>query len=316
MLIFLALTSVMTVLFSHRVPDILAIFTMPLQQFCINHVPSSPHHDLMAALVCGERLPSSDLKFDFVRTALLHLVVASGSHLALIETAVRIMCRKSRRSEGVVALSLSSYALFAGLCPPFLRVLLTWGLQNFCSGFKLGWSRLQTLTMGGFLTLLFCNRAEDLLSLALSWIAGLAVHILSNRNSELNRSRRDDESKLARHLMFHSLMYCLMIPALLPLSVPHPLSIAWNLFLGPLLTALLFPLAALSFFLPPIAVALVDSLFDQALNLVALAARLTPGGLTKTQLSLTWVWIYLFALLLSAHVLEARTRINQRDLCE
>lgn len=309
MLIFLAFVIFTSALRPSAVPDILAKLTHPAQRVCIDHAPSSPHRDLLTALVCGKRLPNSDLKSDFVRTALLHLIVASGSHLALIEGIIRTSLRRlwggRKRLELLVAAILLAYSLFAGLCPPFLRVLLFWGLWQFCDVMKLGWSRLQALTMAGFAALLCCNREMDLLSLALSWIAGLAVHIVNVESHPLNKSIRSMENRFLRSLTFHTLMYLLMIPALMPLATPHPMSILWNFCLGPALAIILFPLAALAFIAPQFLLVFINAVFDRAVEVVHFAARSTPGGFQKALLPIAWVWVYLFTLLAASHWLEA-----------
>ncbi len=294
MLVFLTLTVSLTIMLQGVLPALLAEFSTPIQSYCISLSPQSTHAEVYRALVCGDRLTSPILRESLRQTSLLHLIVASGTHLIVIEALLRRALGKRRWSAASVGICLGLYALMTGLGPPFVRVLLAWLLKALNDRFRLCWSRTQILMMSGTFSLLVCSTRWDLLSLSLSWIAGFAVELAGDRH------QKDP-------LKFHALVYAFMIPALLPLTVPHPVSIVWNLLLGPVLTLALFPLAGLAIFVPTVMLFPIDFVFSLAFALIDSAAGLTPQGLNKSSLNPGWPWIYLAGLMLTSFWFESRT---------
>ena len=53
-----------------------------------------------------------------------------------------------------------------------------------------------------------------------------------------------------RSVRFHAVIYLSLFPVLIPLSPPHPLSIASNVILAPVLSVVLFPITLVGYLLP------------------------------------------------------------------
>lgn len=293
MLVPLAILTSMLLLFSSLISEVVPFWAVKLQSLCTSRVPGGPYAKIYEGLICGARLPPSDFKSHLLNTGLFHLIVASGAHLAFVESLLRLALRK--RFEFVIPCMLFSYALVTGLCPPFVRALLYWAFRILSQKFQLAWTPLQSLTLAGFAALVVCNRPSELLSLAFSWIAGVAVQIFSEKKKEPTFSDA---------LLFQVSIYALMIPPTLALATPHPLSIVWNLVLGPLLTFLLFPAALLVLILPNKLSWVADTGVSISAWLVKQASYVTPESLTKTPFSPVWIWLYLFSLVIAAHFFE------------
>ena len=285
------------------------------QSLCVYHLPDTQYHDLYAAILCDQKIGDANLRADFARTALLHLIVASGTHLILIERFMNSVSVRYKAARLFLGPLLLAFALATGLSAPFVRILCAWGYASIQRKFRLGWSSLHILILAGFTTLLINfslhRDGSGLLSLALSWIAGTAILCIRPQRQQ---GRRSDEA--VNQFQLQITMYCFMIPALLPLAVPHPMSILWNLLLAPLLSALFFPLALLAAFSPHFIVSGIDFIFALMVKLLHLLAGVTPDGLQKYRMPILWPWIYLFSLSLAAVYLHRRERTRKLDLTD
>lgn len=91
--------------------------------------PTTPEltHQLGSALICGRSLPSGPLRSLFIDLGLYHVLVVSGSHLALITATLMFLFSPSSQ----VALPLLwIYSLATGLQAPVLRALFEWSLRT------------------------------------------------------------------------------------------------------------------------------------------------------------------------------------------
>ena len=311
MLILLAfavfLTLITPLFWSHSVSEM----AVSLQQICFAQSPISRHTAVYSALVCGQSLSQHPgtfvLKSDLARTALIHLVVASSGQLHFIDSVLRKLLNQ-KLAAWLIPITLVFFALLTGLGPPYVRVLIAWTLRAVSQRLKLNWTPVQILTMAGFFSLWFalgiCDRPGDLLSLSLSWIAGLAILCASDfrmtGGTERKARRLTWQEKIKSQLRFHSILYLLMIPALLPLRIAHPLTIFWNLAAAPLFNFILFPCSLAAFAFPRALLSILDPIFDLFEIAVHNLSLWTPQGLAKFQVPTLLTWLYLFTLTLAA----------------
>lgn len=90
--------------------------------------PTTPEltHQLGAALICGRSLPRGSLRSLFIDLGLYHVLVVSGSHLALLTTTLMFLFSPSSK---IVLPLLGIYSLATGLQAPVLRALFEWSLR-------------------------------------------------------------------------------------------------------------------------------------------------------------------------------------------
>ncbi len=288
-------------------PERLAIVALPIHRACVDFTPESPYRQLYAALVCGADLAQGSFKENLRSTGLLHLIVVSGSHLIWLESALswlgsRIAHRFSDRSDFIpnfivtlICISgLSIFSLAANLQPPVVRAAASLSLVALSRLGGWQWSRLQIALLSGFVSLGLFPKWLDSFSLLFSWTAALALASLGPQTGVWRRQVR---------------VYICMLICLLPLSPPHPLSIAFNVIAGPILGLFLFPASLLAWFVHSLTV-VVDPVFLTIENLIEFLARLLPSQDTPVAISKRVLWIYLWSLNLG---LAAREVIRGRQ---
>jgi competence protein ComEC len=169
-----------------------------------------------------------------------------------------------------------------------LRAFLQLGLKRSNQTFNLSWRPFQIITASGLATLSFCRTENELRSLAMSWIASLALSVAGKSTQAHQSGKIDGESSWLTNLR----VYVLMIPALLPLATPHPVSIAYNTLLAPIFGWVLFPLALIAFVFPPSAT-LVDLAWDGFYSILEIAGRFSPDGWARCEVPTLALCVYL-----------------------
>ncbi|MFM6927537.1 MAG: ComEC/Rec2 family competence protein [Bdellovibrio sp.] len=232
----------------------------------------------MASLICGEKLTDETLKENLVKTSLIHIFVISGSHLILLDELLSIL----KIPVLLRFLLLSFYSLIVGWQPPAVRALIALGTRMGLR--KMRWHfppDLLTL-IAGLTTLALFREWWQSNSLLMSWCAALAlcwVPILRIKN------------RMAALLLSQLAIYLFMIAPLWGFGSLHPLNLLFNIFLGPLVSFLLLPLAAISMVVPTLSF-LFDSSYGLFSSLIAVMAE--PIALktsTPPSLGLLWCWI-------------------------
>lgn len=252
--------------------------TNVLQQgpaLCVSLIPAGQHRDLIAALICGNSLPASEVRQLFLDTGLVHVMVVSGAHLLFLESLV------SR-------------------CPKFLRLTLL-GLYCWLTGFgapvvkafvfricelhlrPLGWSRLQMEAAAISITLCLYPWWLTSRSLEMSWMCALALSL-----PPLLRWQALDQSLKAYVLLF-------------VFAGSSLVSIAWNALVAPAVGVILFPLSLAILPLPFLA-PLVDRVWDLFLLLLAWGPKAPPSSWFFSSRDLFWIPLALHMLLLVREV--------------
>lgn len=276
-------------------PDLL-IYTSTasdeIQRKCFKILPETAEHkSALASLVCGQKLTNEKLKSDLSKTSLIHLFVISGSHLILLERALRFI-----RLPGYVRFALLAlYTLGTGWQPPTVRALASLGLRAVLGQYKCSLPGDLITLLAGLTLLFFFPAWWNSLSLLMSWCASLALctpGLFRVKNS------------LVRALTSQFAIWGFMLFPLWGIGSLHPLSLLYNILLAPIISYLLLPLAILTL-AHPWALHAFDSVlifFTQLLQLFS-EPILLEGGQTH---ALSHLWIWIMILHLSFHFLRLR----------
>ncbi len=217
--------------FSGSIPErkIFNYHSQKLHSTCLNFTPKSKNSPLTQAVVCGSQkeIPQNQLQL-LKNSGLIHLIVVSASHLIFIEW----FLSRIKLPFLLRFLVLFFYSFVTLLQAPVVRSLLHMLLEVGNRHLKLYWTHLE-LILFGFIVL-YCYNREILNSYSalLSYCAALAC---TPRLSTFCKN---------------TVVYILLIPVLVNLSPPHPISILFNLAFAPLIGFVAFPLSLLSFMIP------------------------------------------------------------------
>lgn len=220
---------------STEVQKKLSITGQDLQRICNEMLPSdSEHVGTIASLVCGEKVTNTQSQKILQTTGLIHIFVVSGGHLIVVaEILNALRCPPLPR-----LIFLSFFTLFTGFQIPCLRSLLQLFLSEWTRAQGIYLRIDQKVLLCGVLILLLFPHFTQSLSLQLSWGAALALslaHQIFKKNNFIIKA-----------LTAGLLVYGIMFPLLSPLAGLSPVTILWNLAMGPLMTFALFPLCALA----------------------------------------------------------------------
>lgn len=256
-----------------------------LHTLCLQLAPESSYQGLYQSFVCGASLKDPFLASSFTQSGLIHVVVVSGAHLIFLEVLLSYLDPRSRFTFPFLAL----YSLVTGFKPPIARSLLQIMLVKFSERFQLHWSS-PLVTMGaGLLTMALLGSS---LSLSLSWLASLALHV--PKSTALKTQVR---------------IYLLLFPILASLGPAHPLAIVINVLFVPVLSALAFPLSLACFVFPPLTL-VMDPLwqgFHDLLKILGAEIELHTSALWSAG---AWLGIYVALVQLGAlafHIWHKRT---------
>jgi hypothetical protein len=293
-------TLLLCLLFQPTLSSSVSEIAKPFHEACRLASPSSRHSELYEAIVCGAQLSKSPLKDALKTSGLIHLMIVSGSHLVFLTQLIEILIdritsasHQSLKTPCVrwklitIVMGLLVFALACRFQPPVARAWFYLLLAQSNLSWRLQWTKLQRITLSSLLALPFCASQNDLYSLFLSWTASLALlthgSTTGPSGSPLNSILREAKT------------YLVLLPALIPIGAPHPLSITAQVAMGPLLSRLLFPAALMAMFVSPLAL-LIDVLWDAAIWCCMELGRRMPDGWARRPWGLLFMWSYVLAL--------------------
>lgn len=271
---------------------ILAPIVKPMNDWCLVHAPASAHRDWYQAIVCGKNLPPSQERTWFQQSGLIHIIVVSGSHLVFLDDLLKRIIGRGRWAAGFRWLVLLGFSLASDLQPPIVRALSqrtwTWSIgktQRHLPSFHVQF-------LAGISVLALFPSWWSSLSLLMSWVCSLALTLpLPSRNT----------------LLRSTLIYLLMIPALLGIQLSQPGSILFNVAFGPLLGFVMFPVSLAAFVHPAIAY-VTDWAWSGLFSIFALIPM--PESQGGILFPAGWVLIYLAILQAGGllHIVKVRRR--------
>lgn len=267
----------------------------PFQRQCLKRAGQMPELDaFLPSLVCGKKLRAGDPLFStLTHLGLIHIFVISGAHLVFLR---QLLCRFF--PHPFVLWVLLFYTLMVGAHPPVLRAWLVLWVLHLSDSPKITHGRL---ALSVFLTgLLLPDISQAGLSMALSWAA---VSTLIWRSQSKNQ-----KFQLAW-------LYLTLIPLLIGLKIPHPLTILINALIGPVIFLGLLPLSLLAW-LFPVLQHCVELLWGCLYLCLTFLTHLVPypfisGQDVSSAAALTYA-AGLQGLLWSAYILRVRKRCSAK----
>lgn len=221
---------VLTLSLSPFLPSISAEISRPFHKRCLDFKPllSSPvAPTAVSSLVCGATLKDSVAISTWRNLGLIHLLVVSGGHLMILAWCLN----KVRTPLWLRVPILILFTLMNRLEPPVLRSLLgTLGSNQLR---RFGWTPAESVFITTWLCLPFLNGSHELSSLLMSFAASLALSWVG---------RNAAPSPILQLLATQSLIWWLLFPLLVPLSVAHPIASFSNVLLAPVIGWTLIPL--------------------------------------------------------------------------
>ncbi|MEK2688240.1 ComEC/Rec2 family competence protein [Bdellovibrio sp. GT3] len=294
MIIILLLAAGLSISSSNSLLNNASRLSQSYQQKCLTLVPlESENHTALASIVCGEQLQDQNLKQNLQKTSLIHIFVISGSHLLLLDELFATL----RVPFFVRFLLLSLYSLVVGWQPPAVRALSALGLRGSFKKFKWPFPADTMTLIAGCFTLILFPEWWNSTSFLMSWCAALAlssVSLLKIKNS------------LHRLVFTQVCIFVFMMVPLWGLSSLHPLSLLYNLLLGPLVSYLLLPLGFLTMAFP-ITVGVFDFVIEFFSWMLVWTSEPVPTARASTvEITYLWVWIFSWHVLL--HFLRLKLR--------
>ena len=193
-------------------------------QICSSALPSTDFPALYHAIVCGVPLPPGRTKLLFIDSGLIHLMVVSGAHLALLEILIQ---KISKRAVGPF---LIFYSFMTGLQPPVVRALVRRLLRP--TSHEYGFSSVHMELVTTLVILILYPPWLTSRSFLMSWMCGLAIA----------------SPRWSKH--FDIPIKCYVF--LLPFCWLTPVTLFWNALLEPAIGLVLFPLSLGILLIPPI----------------------------------------------------------------
>lgn len=151
-----------------------------MHKFCLKYTQhgSVIAYNLRQALICGERLPQTELKTVFMDSGLLHLLVISGAHLNTLELLIsKIMFHFPRAKTWVTYLSFIMLNIFCQLQAPCLRAFFQKLIQDLNLKYKLFLSPIHEVTYAGLMCVSLLPVMTLSHSLILSWWISLVLKL-------------------------------------------------------------------------------------------------------------------------------------------
>ena len=207
-----------------------ATISAPAHQFCIKNVPKVDR-DIHSALVCGENRLRSSVRKLLSTTGLIHLLVVSGSHLVVLMELLALISMP----HVLRLIILCAFVLMTGFQPPCVRSLVQLCLRFLNRLYHWHWSPVELTVRAAIITLVLVPQWLTSWSFQLSLAASLALAMTSQTTAKPIRTQ---------------LLIALFVAPLLLGNTLAPVCVFANVILGPLLGLILFPLAALDFFIP------------------------------------------------------------------
>lgn len=277
MLLSLFVTVLLWNLTNLNVLNYVASSTHWIHTLCQTYAPLSEFREFYSAIVCGSSLTSPKASLLLRKSGLLHLIVVSGSHLVFLSILLYHLAPK-KTPHWFKHLMLGFYVLVTGLQPPVLRAFITQSLFSLNNRFKLFTGGHQIIWSAGLVCILLSPTILVSYSFLLSWGASLALCLTHQQNG------------VTKHMN----IYFVMLPLLLPLAAPHPISILFNSVMAPFLAFLLFPMSLLSFVLPFLTI-ITDPIWEflfKTLETTTQSFTFFPQFAVHKK----WLWIYVWTL--------------------
>ncbi len=258
--------------------DFLNLQSFKAHSFCLGLIPSSSFQSEYQAILCGEKLQSSN---ELIQgTGLIHLFVTFGFQIYLIQNFTKIMFHQKASKNLFLFTAILSYLWISSFHPAGLRAAVSVFLSELSLQQKLFWTRLQISVFSGFLCLALDSHLVENYSLLIGWTAALSFSFLSHR-----------------HFLIKNIgTYLVLLPILWGMLLPHPvLAIAFSLLTRPALY-ILIPLCILSCchtYLLSLTNLFWKSLFTDAEILKHIFLPLQFG----VKLSILQIWLYILSLM-------------------
>lgn len=258
---------------------------------CLNSIPSATQFpEMMAALLCGQRLPHHWV-LDLAPLGLIHLFVVSGAHLLFLENILRQIPIKGKFQNITVLTLLFAYTLIAGAGLPILRAFIHRCLKIIRP--FLGWRSDQTVFVSILILALSHPDYMHSLSLYLSWTATLCIYHPFHIKSEIFR---------------FSLIMLLLAPLLIHFGAPSPFSLPIQFLFIPIFGLFIFPFTILSYFIHPLI-----PLYDKTLELLFTTLNAIPlSSLQLENYHMTYPMIYCLSIQCIFHIIAVK---NKRSQC-
>lgn len=250
-----------------------------VHQKCTQSLPKNLNElSALNSLLCGEKITDQKLQNKLLLTSLIHLFVISGSHLILIDH----LFSKMALPFLVRFLVLSVYSLIALAQPPVIRALISMGARQLSRNTGWFWSGDVSVLLTGVFTLFLFPDWWDSLSLQLSWAASLALCVPG-----LFQVRK----ALQKICILQLAVFIFLIPLLWGFGSLHPLSLVFNIFLGPVIGFLLLPLGVLVTVIPSL-----GFIFDHTIQIFQSVMQAFSDPIQMPQDSVfsrssLWIWI-------------------------
>lgn len=181
-----------------------------------------------AALICGTNISNKEKKNLLIKLSLIHIFVVSGAHLILLESLLTWI--------GLTQMWIYPLLIFYGFCcglnPPIVRALIAYEMRQFSNRQNFNWSPLMIAFISYCISIPWLENQGDYFSLLLSASAAFALCI--------------GQGAIQQQI----LIYLLTSLLLTGVGLLHPLSILFNLLLGPIIGFLFVPAAACSILHP------------------------------------------------------------------
>ncbi len=259
---------------------------------CLHLLPQSTlHPEALAALTCGQKITQTTLQEALSKTSLIHIFIVSGSHLILLDQLLSIF----KIPSFLRFLLLSIYSLAVGWQAPAVRALIGLGAKQLLRHSPFHFPTDLIVLITGLITLTLFPSWWSSLSLQMSWCAALALSLPG-----ILRLQGSWQKVVFTQI---TVMFFMSVP-LWGLGSLHPLSLIYNIFLGPLVAYLLLPLSILSLLFHPLV-----QYFDFTMSLFnfALPKIIDPIELKTYRLLQTgFVWMWIFSLHLALHFLRLK----------
>jgi len=269
-----------------------------LHTVCLSHTPSSRYAALYAAIVCGKPPTTLPEALTSLRSAgLIHFIVVSGAHLLFVSQIIGFLLQKilfwtsQSFASSVKFACLASFVAMTNFQIPVVRAFLLQSLGSTFGANSRFLSPSVQVALTGLATICLFSTKTSLSSLWLSWAASLVL-VFPFKNSSL--------------LKRQCFLFTVMTPLLLQYTTPHPISIVFNLILGPVLSLILLPVCLLSFLLPPFTF-VGDWLWSVLILICSMGPESGPQS-TSYNLPGLFCFSYLATLHLIAYYLEVQYR--------
>ncbi len=247
-------------------------------EFCSTLLPTSPHHALYAALICGIPLSASEEKRIFLDTGLIHILVVSGAHLIFLERLTLWLPARARLSV------LGVFCWLTGFGAPVVKAFLRRALEPRLHG----WTTIQCEGAAVAAALLLFPPWIVSRSFLMSWTCALAFALPPLLPRPVDAS-----------VKVFILLYAF--------SAASPLTVLWNALVAPFVGELLFPASLTTIALPALT-PLVDQLWSALLWILELGPQGRAAEWFWPARQLLWIPLFTHIFLLMMEVRWRRAR--------